>query len=68
MHMRCGAMVSASTELKRNERLLMSSSVRLVDALAQIIGALFLLVWSIVRSCAKLFDYMMRVAMSVLRP
>lgn len=68
MHMRCGAMVSASTELKRNERLLMSSSVRLVDALAQIIGALFLLVWAIVRTGAKLFDYMMKVAMNVLMP
>ena len=46
----------------------MSSSVRLVDALAQIIGALFLLVWAIVRTGAKLFDYMMKVAMNVLMP
>lgn len=46
----------------------MSSSVRLVDALGQIVGALFLLLWAIVRTFAKLFDYMFRVAMSVLSP
>ena len=46
----------------------MSSSVRLVDALGQIIGALFLLLWAIVRTMAKIFDYMLRVAMSVLSP
>ena len=44
----------------------MSSSVRLVDSLGQIIGALFLLLWAIVRTMAKIFDYMFRVAMSVL--
>jgi hypothetical protein len=46
----------------------MSSSVRLVDALGQILGALFLLLWAIVRTCAKVLDYLFRVAMSVLSP
>jgi hypothetical protein len=46
----------------------MSSSVRLVDALGQLIGALLLLVWVIARTCAKVLDYLFRVAMSVLSP
>lgn len=46
----------------------MSSSVRLVDAFGQLIGALFLLMWAIARTCAKVFDYFFRIAMSVLSP
>ena len=46
----------------------MSSSVRLVDALGQILGALFLLLWAIARTCAKVLDYLFCVAMSVLSP
>ena len=50
----------------------MSSSVRIVDALAQICAAicaaLFLLVWAIARTCAKVLDYLFRVALSVLSP
>lgn len=68
LYMRCGAMVSASTELKRNVRLHMSSSVRIVDALAQICAALFLLIWAIARTFAKCMDYFFRIAMSVLSP
>lgn len=46
----------------------MSSSVKIVDALGQVIGALFLLMWAVVRSMAKIFDYLFRVAMSLLSP
>ena len=46
----------------------MSSSVRWVDALAQICGALFLLVWAVARMFAKCFDYFLRIAISVLSP
>jgi len=46
----------------------MSSSARIVDSLAQICGALLLLVWAIARTCAKVLDYLFRVAMSVLSP
>jgi len=46
----------------------MSSSVRLVDAIGQILGALFLLLWAVIRTLAKLFDYMFRVAMSLFSP
>ena len=49
-------------------RVEMSSSVRLVDALGQILGALFLLLWAVVRTMAKIFDYMFKVAMSLLSP
>ena len=44
----------------------MASSVRFVDAIAQIAAALFLLLWAIVRTMAKIFDYMFYVVMSVL--
>lgn len=46
----------------------MSSSVKIVDALGQVFGALFLLLWAIARTMAKIFDYMFRVAMSLLSP
>ena len=46
----------------------MSSSVRLVDALGQILGALLLLLWAVVRTMAKIFDNMFRIAMSLLSP
>lgn len=46
----------------------MSSSVRLVDTLGQLIGAFLLLLWAIARTIAKIMDYLFRVAMSVLNP
>jgi len=46
----------------------MSSSVKIVDALGQVFGALFLLLWAVVRSMAKILDYLFRVAMSLLSP
>ena len=46
----------------------MSSLVKIVDALGQVIGALFLLMWAVARSMAKIFDYLFRVAMSLLSP
>lgn len=44
----------------------MSSSVRFIDALAQICVAAFLLVWAIARTFARCMDYFLRIAMSVL--
>ena len=42
------------------------SSVSIIDAIGQIVGALLLLLWVICRSVAKIFDYFFRIVMSVL--
>lgn len=42
------------------------SSVSVIDAIGQIVGAIVLLFWAILRTAAKIFDYLFRIAMSVL--
>lgn len=41
------------------------SSVSIIDAIGQIVGALLLLLWAICRTMAKIFEYFFRIAMSV---
>jgi hypothetical protein len=46
----------------------MSSSTRIVDTIAGILGVLGLLLWVLIRTIAKILDYLVHVAMSVLCP
>ena len=46
----------------------MSSSTRIIDMIAGILGVLCLLLWILMRTIAKILDYLVNVAMSVLSP
>lgn len=46
----------------------MTSSTRIVDTIAEIIGVLCLLLWILIRTMAKIFDYTFHLVMSILKP